>query len=82
MRFVRKIDENRTDRLQAEEAGNVVRVEFVPLVEQRRIFRTGNGQNHAEFRLFDLRWQRPVTVFLPKKNLLICARREQATRRT
>ena len=69
MRLVGEIHEDRTDRLQAEETRDVVRVELVPLIQQASIVLARHGENHAKLRLFDLRRQRSVAVLLTEKDL-------------
>ena len=69
MSLVGEIGKDRTDWLQAVETRDVVRVQFVPLIQQPSIVFARDGQNHEEFCLFDLRRQRPIAILLSEKHL-------------
>ena len=69
MRLVGEIGKDRTDWLQTVETRYVVRVQFVPLIQQSSILLARDGQNHEKFVLFDFRWQRTIAILLSEKHL-------------
>lgn len=69
MRSIGEVRENGADRLQTEQAGYVVGIQLVPLIEQSSVLGTGYGSDLAELFLFDPRRQRTIAILLTEEYL-------------